>query len=607
MQYHHRFLGQSSAKSRTTGALEVTAAPLLPKTAPFSAEDIDALNAVVGRSTPQQRTWLAGFLAGIEAAQNPVVPAVAPPKVRAPLTILYGSESGNAESLALKARKSAAKLGFDAKVFDMADVDMASLSKAQNLLVYVSTWGEGDAPQRAVDFVATLMSDKAPRMDHARFAVLALGDTAYAQFCATGIAIDARLEALGAKRAADRIDLDLDFAKAAGAWTDAALSKLQPAEQSRVVHVDFKAAAIAPDEDDEPAFTAEHPLEAEISALINLNGTGSGRETWHVELASDETGFVYEPGDAIGVLPTNDPELAGQILNAVGLGGNAGMVKTLVNSHDITTLTRPIVAAYAKLTGRADVAKLAEGDAFTKFAFDRQLLDLFAEHPDKLNPEQLMSLLRPLPGRLYSVASSQKAHAGEAHLLVGAVRWASHGHQRKGVTSTFFADRRKVGETARIYVKPNRHFRLPTDGNKPIIMIGAGTGMAPYRGFIEERAESGATGESWLFFGERNYTYDFLYQLEWQDHLASKALSRIDVAFSRDQPEKIYVQTRLWERRDAVAGWIADGAHVYVCGDEKGMAKDVDATLVRILGDGEVGQAKLADLRKAGRYQRDVY
>ena len=579
--------------------------PPLPKTAPFSADDIAALNAIVTRASREQRTWLAGFLAGLEASHGPAVPA-ASARPRAPLTILYGTESGNSETLALKARKAAQKLGFDAKVVDMADIDASALAKSQNLIVFAATWGEGEPPQRAIDFYKSLMADTAPRLETLRFAVLALGDTAYAQFCATGKAIDARLEALGAKRAADRIDLDLDFAKAASAWTDATLEAFKPTEGSTVVHVDFKATGPASD-DDEPAFTAESPLEAEISTLINLNGTGSTRETWHVEFSASDPRFSYEPGDAIGVLPANDPELAGRILDATGLSGNAGLVKTLVEQRDITTLTRPVVTAFAKLTGRADVAALAEGDAFTRFAADRQLLDLFAEHKETLTPDQLTGLLRPLPGRLYSVASSLKAHPGEAHLLVGAVRWNSHGIERKGVASSFLSDRRKVGDSARIYVKPNRHFRLPVDGSRPIIMIGAGTGMAPYRGFIEDRIETGATGKSWLFFGERNYTYDFLYQLDWQDHLASKALSRIDVAFSRDQPEKIYVQTRLWERRDELKGWIEDGAHLYVCGDEKGMAKDVDATLAKILGDGDAGHAKLTELRKAGRYQRDVY
>ena len=595
----------------------MTAAPLLPRNAPFSPEDIDTLNTVVSRTTAQQRAWLAGFFAGYEAAQGgqQLPQAVAPPKARQPLTVIYGSESGNAEALALKVKKLSQKHGLDARIYDMADADLSVLAKAKNLMVFVSTWGEGDPPSRAVDFYTALMSDAAPRLDKSlRFAVLALGDTAYAQFCAVGRAIDARLEALGATRAADRIDLDLDFAKKAAEWTEGALAKLAPAEagvSATVVHVDFKGGA-QPFDDDEPAFTAEHPLEGEIAALLNLNGTGSTRETWHVEIAADAPGFSYAPGDAIGVLPENDPALALELAEAVGLGADGGVVQKLRQSFDVTTLSRNLIEAYAKLTGRSDVAKLADPKAFAEFAADRQLIDLIETYPEKLAPEQLFGLLRPLPGRLYSVASSPNAHAGEAHLLVGAVRWESHGRKRGGVASTYLADRCRVGDKVRIYVKPNRHFRLPEDSARPIVMIGAGTGVAPYRAFIEERVEQGAKGKSWLVFGERNYTFDFLYQLEWQEHLASGALSRIDVAFSRDQPEKIYVQQRLWEHRAELLKWIEDGTHIYVCGDEKGMGRDVDVMLARILGeaargDEEAGRAKLKELAKAGRYQRDVY
>jgi sulfite reductase (NADPH) flavoprotein alpha-component len=595
----------------------VTAAPLLPRNAPFSPEDIDTLNTVVSRTTAQQRAWLAGFFAGYEAAQGgqQLPQAVAPPKARQPLTVIYGSESGNAEALALKVKKLSQKHGLDARIYDMADADLSVLAKAKNLMVFVSTWGEGDPPSRAVDFYTALMSDAAPRLDKSlRFAVLALGDTAYAQFCAVGRAIDGRLEALGATRAADRIDLDLDFAKKAAEWTEGALAKLAPAEagaSATVVHVDFKGGA-QPFDDDEPAFTAEHPLEGEIAALLNLNGTGSTRETWHVEIAADAPGFTYAPGDAIGLLPENDPALALELAEAVGLGADGGVVQKLRQSFDVTTLSRNLIEAYAKLTGRSDVAKLADPKAFAEFAADRQLIDLIETYPEKLAPEQLFGLLRPLPGRLYSVASSPNAHAGEAHLLVGAVRWESHGHKRGGVASTYLADRSRVGDKVRIYVKPNRHFRLPEDSARPIVMIGAGTGVAPYRAFIEERVEQGAKGKSWLVFGERNYTFDFLYQLEWQEHLASGALSRIDVAFSRDQPEKIYVQQRLWEHRAELLKWIEDGAHIYVCGDEKGMGRDVDVMLARILGeaargDEEAGRARLKELAKAGRYQRDVY
>jgi len=593
----------------------VTAQPLLPKNAPFTPEDIDALNSVVARTTPQQRAWLAGFFAGFEAAQAGGQPQpVAAAKPRQPLTILYASESGNAEALAMRAKKSAQKHGLDAKVFDFADADFALLSKAKNVLVFAATWGEGDPPSRAVDFYAALMSEAAPRIEGVNFAVLALGDTAYTQFCATGKAIDERLEALGGKRAFARVDLDLDYAKQAADWTEKALAELAPADTSgtaTVVHVDFKGAA-QPADDDEPQFTAENPLTGEISALVNLNGSGSTRETWHIEIATEAPGFTYLPGDAIGVLPENDPQLALDVATAVGLGADAEVVRQLRERYDITTLSRSFVESYAKLTQRSDVAAHADAKLFAAFAEDRQLVDLFETYPEKLKPEQLFGLLRPLPGRLYSVASSPKAHPGEAHLLIGAVRWESHGRKRGGVSSTYFADRRKVGDPVRVYVKPNRHFRLPDDGNRPIIMIGAGTGVAPYRAFIEERVELGASGKSWLVFGERNFTNDFLYQLEWQDYLSTGALSRIDVAFSRDQPEKIYVQHRLWEAREELLKWVDEGAHIYICGDEKGMARDVDVTLARIFaeaarGDDEAGKAKLKELAKAGRYQRDVY
>ncbi len=383
--------------------------PLIPKNAPFTAEDIDLLDRLVQRSTPLQRSWLSGFLAGLDAAQGApvaVVPAAAA-RPRVPLTILYGSESGNAESLALKAKKIAAKANFDARVADMGDVDVAALTKSKNLVIYVSTWGEGDPPQRAVDFYKGLMSDDAPRLDGVRYAVLALGDTAYVNFCQTGRLIDQRLAALGAICVADRIDLDLDFARQAAAWTDKALSALAPpdaAHSATVVHVDFKSAGAA--EDEEPLYSAENPVDAEISALVNLNGTGSTRETWHVELAVDAPGFAYDPGAAIGVYPENDPALAAELAAAVGLGADASFVAKLARGLDVTTLSRSTVDAYAKLTGRKDVAALLEGDALAKFSADRQLVDLFESYRETLTADQLTKLLRPLPGRLYSVASS---------------------------------------------------------------------------------------------------------------------------------------------------------------------------------------------------------
>jgi sulfite reductase (NADPH) flavoprotein alpha-component len=589
---------------------------LIPKSAPFSASEIDALNSIMGGSNGKQLAWLAGFFAGLSAVANEPQPApLAPPRTRSPLTILFGSESGNAEGLAYAAKKTASKQGFDARVVDMADTEPSSIADAKRLLVYAATWGEGDPPQRASDFYAALMSESAPRLDGLKYAVLGLGDSAYVNFCETGRRIDARLEELGGTRIADRIDLDLDFSAKASTWTTSSLEALRPGDSAsgaRVVHVDFQQQL-----DDAPShaptFTPEAPLEAEITGLVNLNGTGSTRETWHVELATDAGGYVYKPGDAIGVIPENDPDLVAAVVASTGVDADPAFVQYLARGADITTLSRPLIEKYAALSGRADVAPLASDiEAFQRFAADRQLIDLFNEYPAKLDAQILKSLLRPLPPRLYSVASSQIAHEGETHLLVGAVRWQSHNRTRNGVASTFLADRRKIGETLKLYVKPNRHFRLPVDASRPIIMIGAGTGIAPYRAFVAERQIQNGVGKSWLFFGERNFTHDFLYQLEWQDFIESGALTRMDLAFSRDQPEKIYVQHRLWQRREEIRGWLADGAHLYVCGDEKGMARDVDETLVRILAepehnDTDAGKAALKVLAKAGRYQRDVY
>lgn len=578
----------------------------LPQTAPFSAEQIAALDGLVGSATPLQRSWLSGFLAGLDAANGNAIaqqPA-APPRARDKLTILFGSETGNAEGLALKARKAAQKLGFDVRLLDMAEASLDVLVTAERLLVIVSTWGEGEPPQRAARFYADLDADDPVHLDGVSYAVLALGDTAYANFCATGRHVDERLGTLGGVRIADRVELDLDYAKRAAAWTDAMLVKLRPVDATpvaaNIVHVDFKSAGHG-DDVLEPAFDAQTPLEAEITEIVDLNGSGSSVETRHIELATDASGWKHVPGDAIGVLPENDPELVSAVLDTVGLGGDVALARRLVAERDVTTLTRPLVQAYAALTGRADVAALVGADRFAPYAADRQIIDLLAEHREKLTADQLIGLLRPLPPRLYSVASSFAAHPSETHLLVGAVRWQSHGRARNGVASGHLA-RRRAGQTAKLYVKANRHFRLPKEGDRPIVMIGAGTGLAPFRAFVEERAAVGAKGPSWLFFGARNYTTDFLYQLEWQEHLASSALSRIDVAFSRDQPEKVYVQHRIAARADELRGWVGEGAHIYVCGDERTMARDVDRVLAEVLG-----RERLDELCAAGRYLRDVY
>lgn len=578
-------------------------APLLPSTAPFAEEHIAALNRVISVSTAEQRAWLSGYLAGLQAASgtHAATPA-APPAKRAPLTILFATESGNAEALANQARKVAAKLGFAAKVVDMADFTPAQAAASENLLVVASTWGEGDPPQRAVDFYEALMADDAPRFEKTRYAVLALGDRAYAQFCEIGRRIDERLAALGGARITDRIDCDVDFETPANGWIDATLQRLNAEVGAKdagasVIHVDFaRPGADAP--------TRARPFEAEITEHARLSGSRSSSDTHHVAVSLEGSGILYEPGDALGVVPSNDPALADAVLNAAGLAGDEALRNALVNRLDITTLTQKQVEDFARETGTpVPPAEWAAG---------RQVIDLLETAPGKLSAEQLTALLRPLPPRYYSIASSRKAVGEEAHLLVAAVRYAAHGRPRQGVASVDITARHRAGDKLKVFLRANPHFRLPADNDRPIIMVGPGTGLAPFRGFLQEREGVGAGGRNWLVFGHRNYTHDFLYQLELQDWLKSRLLTRLDVAFSRDQPEKRYVQDSLWDARADVYRWLKDGAALYVCGDANAMAKDVHAALLRILADQgrqdeAAAKAELDAIRRDGRYLRDVY
>ena len=590
----------------------MTAAARLPANAPFPPEAIAALNGIIAGATATQRSWLSGFLAGVEAAANP---ATAPaPAARRPLLIVFATESGNSEALAAKAKRDAARSGFAAKILDAADASPSDLAGAQNLLLIASTWGEGEPPQRATGLYAALMSDTAPRMDGVRFAVLALGDRAYANFCETGQRLDERLAVLGGTRVAPLVECDLDYEAPAAAWIGSALGELRgedaaaaPTDAS-VIHVDFGAAAVPAE------YTKSNPFEAEISDLVNLNGSRSNKQTFHAELSLAGSGITYLPGDSLGVLPVNDSAVVESVLAPVGLGGDTALHAALLAGREVTTLTGHLVRSYAALTGDAALKSLADDPArLAEYLPGRHVADLFEDYPERLTAEQLTGLLRPLPPRLYSVASSQAAVGEEAHLLVGAVRYETHGRNRGGVASTHLADRRRVGDSLRVYVKPNPHFRLPADPATPVIMIGPGTGVAPFRAFMQERDAAGVTGgRSWLFFGDRTYTHDFLYQLEWQDLLGRGVLGRIDVAFSRDQDAKRYVQHRMWEQRRDLHAWLQDGAHVYVCGDQARMARDVHATLRDVIADGaavnaEAAEVELDAMKKQGRYLLDVY
>jgi sulfite reductase (NADPH) flavoprotein alpha-component len=580
----------------------------IPKSAPFLDEEIEMLNRVVGVASPTQRAWLAGFLAGVEASSSAAPQPAAPPVAAEPLTIVFASESGNSEKLAGDLAKAARKNGLKPTIVDMADLDVSTLSKSKRLVVIAATWGEGDPPARAARVYVDLMGQGAPRLDGVEFAVLALGDTAYVEFCAIGKALDERLAALGGKRVVDRVDCDLDFAAPAADWIGRAVKALAPADGDRgtVIEVDFGKGGAAPKTEIKTEI-----VEAEIIEHVNLNSSQSAKETFHLALSFDGAAPAYEPGDSLDVYAENDPAEVDELLKAAGLAADQALRNDFIKSQDIHTLSLKSLETYASVTGHQYVKALIADGGAREWIAGRQLIDLITRFPIAITAEQLRAVTRPLAPRAYSIASSLREFADEAHLLISAVRYDSHGRARKGVASNHAAERRKRGDRVRVKLRRNKHFALPAP-DRDIIMVGPGTGIAPFRAFVQERRATEAKGRNWLFFGDRQFTHDFLYQLEWQEALKDGSLTRMDVAFSRDQPQKIYVQDRLWERRRDLVEWLDGGASFYVCGDAKAMAKDVRSALVRAYADvkslaPEAAEQAVAALERDKRYLQDTY
>jgi len=586
---------------------------MLPEHAPFSPEQRPSIEALLGQLSPGQRHWLAGFLSSDLAA-----PAVVPARASTPLTVLYGTESGNSEALAALTVKSAKKRGFKPAMKNMSDLTPAALAKVESLLVIISTWGDGDPPETAVAFHEAFMKESVD-LSKMRFSVCALGDTSYEQFCKTGKDFDARLEALGAKRVVDRADCDVDFDDAHAAWMDAALTALAPAEAPAAAAAPVAIAATS-------AFGKKNPFDSELLEKVILNGEGSAKETWHYELSLEGSGLSYEPGDALAVIPLNAPDMVEGVLKAAKLsgteevelkgGGKKLLADALREDFEITVLSKAVLKKLQAVIQSDALAALLADDAkedLRNYLWGRWTADALADFaPDGIGASELVGALRKLPPRLYSIASSPLAHPDEVHLTVASVRYEGHGSQKKGVASTYLADLVDSGDSVKVYTHANKNFRLPASDDTPIIMVGPGTGVAPFRAFVEHRSETGAKGESWMIFGDQHFTYDFLYQLEWQDHLESGALSRLDVAFSRDQPEKVYVQDRINENAGELYEWLEKGAHFYVCGDASRMAADVHEALIEAVRTGggksrEEAESYVEDLKKAKRYQRDVY
>jgi sulfite reductase (NADPH) flavoprotein alpha-component len=589
--------------------------------------DEAALRQLTAGLTAHQLVWLSGYLYGrATLAPAPAglpaepVPPAAPSAGK--LTILYGSHTGNGKKIAQQAADAARQRGLAPEVRDMNDYPTRQLAQEQNLLLIVSTHGEGEAPMAAEELHHFLIGTRAPQLPQLRFAVLALGDSSYLHFCQTGKEFDQRLGELGGQRLLDRVDCDVDYHAAAEAWIAAALDKISTDKPAIKVGQDLgttpPAAAVS-----NPAITRQNPWPARVLESIQLNGRGSTKETYHLELDLAGSGLRFAPGDALAVLPINHDPLVEEVLRAgrlsdttpVQLGGESlPLAAALASRRELTVLTRDVVERYASLAPQASLHQLlGDNQQLQPYLYGRDVADLLTDFPtDQLTAQVLVDTLRPLPSRAYSIASSLLVHPDEVHITVSAVRYEAHGRQKHGVCSSFLADRVAVGDTARVFVESNDYFKLPIDPGTDIIMVGAGTGVAPFRAFVEERVELGATGRNWLLFGNPHFTTDFLYQTEWQQHLKRGGLARLDVAFSRDQAEKVYVQDRLLENSRDVFGWLENGAQFYVCGDKNRLGGAVLQALTEVVRrEAKLSTEEAADyvrnLRKQRRYLEDVY
>jgi sulfite reductase (NADPH) flavoprotein alpha-component len=576
----------------------------------------------------EQALWLSGYFAGLARTElRDAAPADPSEPVTAPgartITVLFGSETGNSKELATAFGDAASKRGIRVRLADMADYKPRALRDEQDLLVITSTHGEGDPPQPALGFFEFLEGRKAPKLPDLRFAVLALGDSTYEQYCAAGRRVDERLAGLGAQRLADRVECDVDYEDAAAAWIADVVERVTPAPD-QVAPVSAAPAAREAAAVPAASFGKRNPFPAPILENLSLTGRGSSKETRHIEISLADSGLEYRPGDALGIVAQNDPAVVAALLDRTGLSAGAPVTvnqrvlelgQALTEALEITVATPRFVEHWAKLSGAEELAALGAPDqraARTAFLREHHVLDIVRRFPAPgIEPEQLVAGLRPLQPRLYSIASSLAAAPDEAHLTVSTVRYDLHGLPRIGVASGHLAGLTDEDATIPVYIQPNDLFRLPGD-DVPVIMIGAGTGVAPFRAFMQEREARGSTGRSWLFFGERNFRSDFLYQIEWQSLLKHRVLTRLDLAFSRDAQPKTYVQDRLRRQGTDVYAWLEDGAHLYVCGDAAAMAPDVHATLVDIVGEAgglsrDGAEDYLAALKRDRRYLLDVY
>jgi sulfite reductase (NADPH) flavoprotein alpha-component len=598
---------------------------LSPLASPLSQGQVDKLKQLTAELNPVQLAWVSGYLAASANATQLAPATLGAPAETAPaqtISILYGSQTGNGRGVAKALAAKAQGLGYAVNLASMGEYNVRQLKQESLLLLVVSTHGEGEAPDDAMELHKFLASKRAPRLENLHYSVLALGDSSYEFFCQTGKDFDARLSALGAKALLPLVECDVDFEDAAGQWHADVLDAVKPHIQS----VGASVVSIGTSVVGEAEYSKQHPYSAEILVSQKITGRGSDRDVRHVEIDLTDSDLSYEVGDALGVWFSNGDALVEEIITGLKLDGAeiippgketgvkeaASLRSILTEMKELTQLYPLLVLSWAERSYSAELQAIAGDKEQTRqFILGHQLADLVRRYPVSITAQELLSLLRPLTPRLYSIASSQSEVEEEVHLTVALVEDERDGVARFGGASHFLAQAQE-GTRVRVYVEPNKHFRLPQDPNTPVIMIGPGTGVAPFRAFMQERVARGASGDSWLFFGNPHFEEDFLYQTEWQQYLKNGDLTRIDVAFSRDQAHKVYVQHRIKEQGETLWQWLQNGAHLYICGDAERMAKDVHQALVEVAMEyGGLTQADaeayLETLRSAKRYQKDVY
>ena len=585
---------------------------------PLSDEQQRQLSQALSTLNTQQLAWVSGYLYGLsQAGSQPAVTGAAAATPSGNLTILYGSQTGNAKGVASAIKAQAEARGLPVTLTSMADYKPKQLKKETHLLVVVSTYGEGEPPESAVDLYEQLKKGKVGKLEGLKFAVLGLGDSSYEFFCQTGKDFDSLLTKAGADRVHELASLDVDYQDAAKAWGEQALNAI--AATLSAGPAGSRVASAVQQAVGHSQYNKENPFPARLSVNQKITGRDSTKDIRHIEISLEESGIRYQPGDALGIWFDNDADLVGEVLALAHLSGDEATARgslreVLSRELELTRLHGGFITGLAEISDNAALKDLAGDKAqVNALVASAQVVDVLKRFPTALTAEQLLGLLRPLTPRLYSIASSQSEVEEEVHLTVGVVRYPQEdGTVRSGAASSYLADRLPEDAEVRVFVEHNDNFRLPANPDTPVIMVGPGTGIAPFRAFLQEREAQGADGKNWLFFGNPHFTQDFLYQVEWQRYVKSGLLSKISLAFSRDQANKIYVQDRLREAGLELYQWLEAGAHFYVCGDANHMAKDVQEALLDVIAEHgqksrEEAEEYLSELRRAKRYQRDVY